>query len=98
MPAHNLVIYAKWNVNQYEVKFIDDNETIIRYDYMSEITYLPSNKVGYTFMGWFLDDTRLTPAPLYMGSENLVLYGKWVINSYEINFESNGGTFFDSIN
>lgn len=54
-------------------------------------------KAGHTFAGWFTDsalsqafDFDNTPV-----TGDLTLYAKWSINSYTVNFNSNGGTAVD---
>ncbi|PYY29297.1 Fibronectin type III domain-containing protein [Paenibacillus illinoisensis] len=54
-------------------------------------------KAGHSFVGWFTDsglsqafDFDNTPV-----TTDLTLYAKWEINSYTVNFESNGGTAVD---
>jgi uncharacterized repeat protein (TIGR02543 family) len=60
----------------------------------------PANptKTGYTFDGWYLEDTFVT---LYNFStpvtSDLTLYAKFTINEYTISFNSNGGTSVSSI-
>ena len=50
-------------------------------------------KEGYTFDGWFTDNT-FTTAYVFnkMPAENKTIYAKWIINQYTITFNSNGGS------
>jgi uncharacterized repeat protein (TIGR02543 family) len=56
------------------------------------------NKTGYTFDGWYLEDTFIT---LYNFStpvtSDLTLFAKFTINEYTISFDSNGGTSVSNI-
>jgi len=65
---------------------------------IEEATELPNplpipTKSGYTFAGWYYDDDFTTQA--YAGDEledDVTLYAKWILNTYTITFEENGGT------
>lgn len=56
MPAENMTITARWQVNQYTITFKPENggqDIVIKQDYGTAIT-APANptKTGYTFAGW----------------------------------------------
>lgn len=95
MPANDLVIYAKWQVNQYQVTFVDVDMIQMMFDYGKAINYAPTDRNGYTFMGWFTDKEGLIEAPSSMPDEALILYSKFEINTYTITYNSNGGTTFE---
>lgn len=51
-------------------------------------------KAGYTFAGWH-NDSALNVAFDFDNTtvtHNLTLYAKWTVNSYTVNFETNGGS------
>ena len=56
----------------------------------------PANptKQGFAFLGWHLDQQLLQPIsiPQTMPGYSFSLYAKWAINSYTIEFQTNGGT------
>ncbi|MCK7486338.1 MAG: InlB B-repeat-containing protein [Bacillus subtilis] len=54
--------------------------------------------VGYSFAGWY-SDAGLTSAYTFtaMPGQNITLYAKWTVNSFTINFNSNGGSAATSI-
>ncbi|MFK0525059.1 InlB B-repeat-containing protein [Paenibacillus illinoisensis] len=97
----DLTLYAKWTINSYTVNFdsnggtaVDDQS--IQYNELAAAPTDPT-KAGHTFTGWFTDsglsqafDFDNTPV-----TGDLTLYAKWTINSYTVNFESNGGTVVD---
>lgn len=96
MPAENITLYAKWNINAYTISFDTkggDAVTNIVQEYDSILTLPTSSKVGYSFVAWYMDD-QLTIAftLLKMPAENITLYAKWSINEYTIKFVSNGGS------
>lgn len=92
MPAFDLVLYAKWEINQYQITFIDENQVVIELDYNSLIEYQPNPKEGYSFAGWYIDELRLYIGPERVPAVEVTLYAKWKINQYTITFQSNGGT------
>lgn len=62
MPAENMTITARWQVNQYTITFKPENggqDIVIKQDYGTAIT-APANptKTGYTFAGWEYDHHR----------------------------------------
>ena len=74
MPAGNVTLYAKWNINQYTITFIfnngDENE-VRTLDFNEEIDYPESiEKEGYTFNGW---DNK----PDRMPAENITVTAQW---------------------
>ena len=90
MPAENITLTARWQVNQYTITFKPENggqDIVIKQDYGTAIT-APANptKTGYTFAGW--DKT----IPATMPAENITLTARWQVNQYTITFKpENGG-------
>lgn len=101
MPVGGATLYAKWQVNTYTITFVTNGGTAIEplnalYD--SVIAAPTTTKAGYTFEGWYLEDTFTTAYTFNkMGSSNLTLYAKWTAIQYSITFVSNGGTEVTSI-
>ena len=90
MPAENMIITAKWKVNQYTITFDSNGGSEIApitQDYGTAIT-APANptREGYTFIGW---DKAI---PATMPAENMTITAKWKVNQYTITFDSNGGS------
>ena len=80
----------------YTINYHSNNNSAIRYEtlnYNSEIaTITPSEKTGYTFVGWYLDEDLTNSFNLEkMPDHNLNLYAKWAINTYQINIELDEG-------
>lgn len=97
-------LYAKWSriVENIVISFDSDGGSIIE-----PMVYPPGvtitspttpTKTGNTFSGWYTD---LDYTSLYtfstMPSSNLTLYAKWVVNTYTITFEVNGGSTVEPI-
>ena len=78
MPAENMTITARWQVNQYTITFKPENggqDIVIKQDYGTAIT-APANptKTGYTFAGW--DKT----IPTTMPAGNMTITARWTEN------------------
>ena len=90
MPAGDMTITARWQVNQYTITFKPENggeDIAITQDYGTAIT-APANptKTGYTFAGW--DKT----IPTTMPAEDMTITARWTVNQYTITFRpENGG-------
>ena len=90
MPAENMTITARWQVNQYTITFKSENggqDIVIKQDYGTAIT-APANptKTGYTFAGW--DKT----IPTTMPAGDMTITARWQVNQYTITFKpENGG-------
>lgn len=94
---------AKWKLHEYELQYITNSEDTILsnevYEYTSEIT-LPTevSKTGYTFDGWYADEELTEKFSLEtMPARNVKAYAKWIVNTYTLTFDSNGGTAVESI-
>ena len=102
MPAENITLYAKWNINSYTITFASNGGTLvspITQNYNTVVT-APSapTKSGYTFSGWYSDAGLTTPYIfITMPAANITLYAKWNINSYTMTFASNGGSLVSPI-
>lgn len=96
MPAKNLELTAKWQINQYKIVFMDaDKETVlitITQDYGSTVK-APTKPVkeGYTFTGWTDADNNAVTFPVNMPAYDTELFATWTINEYTISFNLDGG-------
>src|SRR5690554_3394964 len=96
MPAEDVTLIAEWSINQYTIAF-DSNGgspvTAITQDYATTVSKpTDPTKVGYTFAGWY-SDSNLSTAYTFttMPAEDIILYAKWNIITYSINYELDGG-------
>ena len=78
MPAENITLTARWQVNQYTITFKPENggqDIVIKQDYGTAIT-APANptKTGYTFAGW---DREI---PTAMPAGDMAITARWTEN------------------
>ena len=104
MPSKNLVLYAKWVKEENVINYILDgginnsgNPTTYLKGEVKEI--LEPQKEGYSFNGWYLDETYNNK---FCGISSdtdgdLTLYAKWTKKNYMIIFDSNGGSSVQAI-
>ncbi|MFP4177580.1 MAG: InlB B-repeat-containing protein [Acholeplasmataceae bacterium] len=98
MPADNLTLYAKWEINEYTISFEANGGSAvgeIKAEYDSEIDEPePPVREGHTFGGWYTDDGVFEEAFVFdvMPAYNETLYAKWVPRDYVIAFNTNEGT------
>ena len=90
MPAENMTVKARWEINQYTIAFDTNGGSEIApitQDYGTKITTPadPTRK-GYTFKGWDKEIPETMPA------ENITVKAQWEINQYTIAFDTNGGS------
>ena len=97
MPASDVILYARWQINRYVVTYVAQTTTTQSLNYNTKITYTPPARQGYTFVGWFVDENLTVLAPTHVPATPITLYAKWQINQYTITFNSNGGTVFDPV-
>ena len=78
MPAENMTITARWQVNQYTITFKPENggqDIVIKQDYGTAITPPAApTRTGYTFAGWDRE------SPTTMPAENITLTARWTEN------------------
>ncbi|MBU1143737.1 MAG: InlB B-repeat-containing protein, partial [Firmicutes bacterium] len=93
MPSADIVLYAKWNPNLYEVTFIYNNgqNNLVEINYAGTEMIEPSY-LGYDFAGWYLDSSL---NDLYASTtfpvSDMTLYAKWSLITYTILYELDGG-------
>ena len=90
MPANDIIVTAKFTINQYTITFANTGDKAIdpiTQDYGTAVTAPATpSKVGYTWGGW---DTEI---PATMPAENITITGNWTINQYTITFDTDGGS------
>lgn len=96
--------YAKWSPITFSITYVlNDNATFpatnvnpTSITFEETITLLNPERVGYNFLGWFLT-SNFSSNPVEVLSNtvnNLTLYAKWEVRTYNISFEN---CYFDGV-
>jgi len=95
-----LTVYAKWTIISFNIDYVLDGgvngNNPVSYTIEDEdITLLEATKEGYTFRGFYKEETYETLVTQIMTSEmkDVTLYTQFTINTYTISFDSDFGTF-----
>ena len=95
MPAGDMTITARWQVNQYTITFKPENggeDIVITQDYGTAITPPAApTRTGYTFAGWNRE------IPTAMPAGDMTITAQWQLNRYTITFDTAGGSEVPSI-
>ena len=92
----NKDVYFKWSPNKYTVNFDVNGGDPLGYDSMDiyfDTSYsLPvPTRSGYAFQGWY-NNSELVTDGTWTRLDDLSLIAYWAIETYQINYELNGGT------
>lgn len=97
-PGSNSIrITAHYEVNKYDVTFVDDGDTDVEVEHGKKVTAPATGKTGYTFDGWYTSATEQTDATKFDFNTAITgaitLYAKYTANSYTVSINENGGSF-----
>ncbi|EMD7507366.1 InlB B-repeat-containing protein [Listeria monocytogenes] len=102
MPANDLMLYAHFSVNSYQVNFDIDgavmNEAVV-YDTLLNEPTAPT-KQGYTFDGWYDAETggnKWDFKKMKMPANDVTLYAHFTVSSYQVNFDIDGAVTNEAI-
>ncbi|EAD4088723.1 LPXTG cell wall anchor domain-containing protein [Listeria monocytogenes] len=102
MPANDLMLYAHFSVNSYQVNFDIDgavmNEAVV-YDTLLNEPTAPT-KQGYTFDGWYDAETggnKWDFKTMKMPANDVTLYTHFTVSSYQVNFDIDGAVTNEAI-
>lgn len=101
--SSSCTLYAKWTHTQCNVSFESSGGSSVESQkvYIGSKAEKPSNpeKSGYTFAYWCSDSAATNEFDFNTGIlSDITLYARWVLNTYEVVFESNGGDSIESQN
>lgn len=92
-----LELVAKWDINQYTVKFVSDygsfkNQTIEHGKLIKPDKLTIPEVEGYTFDGWYTDENRTIEFDFTKPiTSNTTVYAKWTAKDYEVSFITEHG-------
>ena len=93
-------LYAQWTANVYTVTLNVNGGTIsttskqVTYDSTYGDLGTPT-RTGYTFKGWYTaasGGTKISSSTKVETAANQTLYAQWMVNSYKITLDANGGS------
>ncbi|MBQ3044979.1 MAG: InlB B-repeat-containing protein [Clostridia bacterium] len=101
VPADCITLYAVWEANEHTVTFDTQGGREIEpvsanYGELVEMPDYPV-KTGYAFAGWSYEDGTPVEFPFEMPDSDVVIRAEWIVYQFEINFESQGGSFVEPI-
>lgn len=97
VPTDDVTLTAKWDINQYTVKFVSEHgsfaDQTIEYGKLIETDKLTIPEVeGYTFDDWYTDNTYSTKFDFTKPiTSNTTVYAKWTAKDYEVSFVTEHG-------
>jgi uncharacterized repeat protein (TIGR02543 family) len=102
-----VTLYAKWSANNYAFTFdpyggelVGAGSKVVTFN--QAYGELPSaTRVGHTFAGWYTTQVAgfiINASDINTIFENKTFYARWTVNSYTINFVTNGGNNINPLN
>lgn len=97
VPTGDVTLTAKWDINQYTVKFVSEHGSFADQPIKHGGTIDPDKLTipdvdGYTFGGWYADKDRTIEfnfnTPI---TSNTTVYAKWTAKDYEVSFITEHG-------
>ena len=96
--SRDITLYAKWNPISYSIIYnlndgVNNSNNVISYTIEDEITLFNPSKDGYSFYGWFTENTfENEMSVINKGTTgDITLYAKWGDIRYNIIYELDGG-------
>ena len=95
----NKTFSAKWEPTKYTISYelndgINNSANPAYYTIEDIISLQNPSKAGYTFKGWYSDANFTTQVTSISNkAENITLYAKWEVNSYNLTLDANNGAF-----
>ena len=101
LQSTGLTLYAVWQVNSYTVTFNTDGGSAVQsqtvvYNGKAAMPESAPEKDGYKFAGWYVGETEFKFEETDI-TENITITAKWVINTYTVSFNSDGGSTVEEI-
>lgn len=84
-------LYAKWQINSYQVAYYDDIEQISVNALSYQSLLETPEKTGYTFIGWYTDINLTSEVIIHVPATDISVYAKWEEISYTITYDLDHG-------
>ena len=90
---------ARWELLNYDINYelgggVNNASNPTTYTIEDTIALKDPTKSGYTFKGWYSDANFTTQVTsISKKAQNITLYAKWAVNSYNLILNANGGGF-----
>ena len=97
VPTGDVTLTAKWNINQYTVKFVSNHgsfkdQTIEHGGTITTDNLTIPDVDGYTFGGWYADEDRTIEFDFNTQiTSDTKVYAKWTAKDYEVSFITEHG-------
>lgn len=97
VPTGDVTLTAKWDINQYTVKFVSDygsfaDQPIEHGGTIDTGKLIIPTVEGFTFDGWYADENRTIEFDFTQPiKRNTTVYAKWTANDYEVSFVTEHG-------
>ena len=91
----NVTLYAKWTANLYDITYNSNGGSAVSptTGVTAFTSTLPtSTKSNYTFAGWWNSALEIQYLAGQTIQGNIIVYAKWIVNSYTDPWVENGGT------
>ena len=101
--GNDTTITAQWTANQYTLTLDAAGGTVdpaaLTVTFNAAIGTLPApERTGYTFTGWVdAQGNAVTAETVYTVAADSTITAQWVVNTYTVTFNPNGGAAIDSI-
>ncbi len=98
VPENGTTMYASWILNQYTITWdvngdAAEGTSIETYDYTGVITKkVAETREGYKFVEWVDENGAAITIPDNMPAKNLTIIAKYEVESFTINFNTDGGS------
>lgn len=101
MPAYDVIVDGGYEQVKFNIYYHIGDEVVYTQGVNKNETialYVPEAKTGYSFGDWKIKDgENLVKVPSIMPANDIDLYGEYVINSYTLTFDTDGGNGIEAI-
>ncbi|MDR2822605.1 MAG: InlB B-repeat-containing protein [Acholeplasmatales bacterium] len=102
LSTGNITVYAKFSPSIYSINYdaqggsLSTTTKSVTYGLAVGSLATPLYP-GYSFIGWYYDETMISSSTVYLFTSSIVVYAKYEIINYSITYEFNGGTALSAV-